>query len=125
MLSSLAGCGVEWHAEHHESIGKTLHTDPDRSMAHVGLPCFRDGVVVDVDDAVQVECDNLSNVVQLLEVVLAMGDKGRERDGREVADRRLIWGRVLDDSVHKLEDLIVPKFFWFDLADKVVNKQQS
>lgn len=27
-------------------------------------------------------------------------------------------------SVHKLEDLIVPKFFWFDLADKLVNKRQ-
>jgi len=93
----LGSRGVEWHAEHHESIGKTLHTDSDRSMAHVGLPCFGDGVVIDVDDAIQVECDNFSDVVQLLEVVLAVGDKGRERDGREVADRRLIWGGVLDD----------------------------
>jgi len=93
----LGGRGVEWHMEHHESIGKTLHTDSDRSMAHVGLPRFGNGVVIDVDDAIQVVCDNLSNVVQLLEVVLAVGDKGRERDGREVADRRLIWGGVLDD----------------------------
>jgi hypothetical protein len=90
-------CGLEWHAEHHEGIGKTLHTNSDRSMARVGLPRFRDGVVVDVDDAVQVECDNLSNIVQLLEVVLAVRDKGRERDGCEVANRSLIRGGVLDD----------------------------
>ena len=93
----LGGCGVEWHAEHHESIGKTLHTDSDRSMAHVGLPRFRDGIVIDVDDTIQVVCNNLSNVVQLLEVVLAVGDKSRERDRREVADRCLIWGGILDD----------------------------
>ena len=66
-------------------------------MTHVGLLRFRDRVVVDVDDAVQVERDDLSNVVQLLEVVLAMGDKRRERDGREVANCSLIWGGVLDD----------------------------
>ena len=68
----LGGCGVEWHAKHHEGIGKTLYTDSDWPMAHVGLPRFRDGVVIDVDDAIQVECDNFSNVVQLLEVVLAV-----------------------------------------------------
>ena len=93
----LCSLGVEWHAKHHESICKTLHTNSDRSMAHVGLPRFRDGVVIDVDNAVQVKCDNLGNVMQPLKIVLAMGDKARERDGREVADRSLIWGGVLDD----------------------------
>ena len=93
----LCRCGVEWHAQHHESVSKALHTDPNRSMTHVGLPRFGDGIVVDVDDAVQVECDDLGNIVQLLEVVLAVGDKGRECDGREVTDRGLIWGGVLND----------------------------
>ena len=96
-IEFLGSCGVERHAEHHESIGKTLHTNSDWSMAHVGLPRFRDGVVVDVDDAVQIECDNLSNAVQLLEVVLPVGDKGRECDRRKVANRSLIWGGVLND----------------------------
>ena len=93
----LGSCGVEGHAEHHESICKALHTNSDRSMTHVGLPRFRDWVVIDIDNAIQVVCDNLCNIVQLFEVVPAVGDKGRERDRREVAYRRLIWGGVLDD----------------------------
>lgn len=90
-------CGVERQAEHHKGIGEALHADPDRSVAHVGPPRFRDWVVVDIDDAVQVESDNFSNIVQLLEVVLAVGDKRRESDGCEIADRGLVWGGVLDD----------------------------
>lgn len=27
--------GIEWHAEHHEGIGKALHADPNRPVAHV------------------------------------------------------------------------------------------
>jgi len=93
----LGSCGFEWHAQHHEGVSKTLHTNPNRSMAHIGRPRFGDGVVVDIDDAIQVECDDLGNIVQLLEVVLAVGDKGRERDGREVTNRGLIRGGVLND----------------------------
>lgn len=93
----LGSCGVERHAEHHEGIGKALHTDPNRSVARVGSPCFRDWIVVDIDDTVQVESDNLSNIVQFLEVVLAVGDKCRESDRGEVTDRGLIWGGILDD----------------------------
>ena len=68
----LGSCGVERHTEHHESIRETLHTDSDWSVAHVGLPRFRDRVEIDVDNSIQVVGDNLSNIVQLLEVVLAM-----------------------------------------------------
>ena len=89
--------GVKRHTEHHEGIGKTLHANPNRSVARVGLPGFGNWVVVDVDYAVQVESDNLSNIVQLLEIVLIVGDKRRESDGREIADRGLIWGGVFDD----------------------------
>ena len=96
-IEFLGSCRVEWHAEHHESIGQALHTDPDGPVAHVRVPCFWDGVVVDVDDAVQVECNDLSDIVQLLEVVLAVGNKRRECDRREVADRGLIRGGVFDD----------------------------
>ena len=68
----LGSCGVERHAEHHESICETLHTNSNWSVAHVGLPRFRDWIEIDIDNTIQVEGDNLSNVVQLLEVVLAM-----------------------------------------------------
>ena len=88
---------VEWHAEHHESIGKTLHANANGSVTEVGLLRFRDGIVVDIDDTVQIECDDLSDVVQLLEVVLPVGDKGRKSNGCEVANRSLIRGGVLND----------------------------
>lgn len=102
-------CRVEWQAEHHEGIGKALHTNPYRPVAHVRLPCLRDRVVVDVYYAVQVESDNLSNIVQLLEVVLAVGDKGREGDGREVTDRGFVWGGILDDLRAQVGGLNRPK----------------
>lgn len=35
--------------------------------------------------------------MQLLKIVLVVGDKRREGDGREVADCGLIWRGVLDD----------------------------
>ena len=68
----LGSCGVERHAKHHESICETLHADSDWPVAHVGLPRFGDRVVIDVDNSIQVVGDNFSNVVQLLEVVLAV-----------------------------------------------------
>lgn len=88
---------VEGHAQSHESIRETLHTDTDGAVTHVRATCFRDGVVVDVDDAVEVERDNLGNVMQLLEVVDPILDERREGDGGEVADGGLVRRRILDN----------------------------
>lgn len=89
---------VEGHAQSHEGISEALDTDADGTVAHVGLASLGNGVVVDVDDAVQVERDHLGDVVKLLEVVRLVGaDEGGERDGSEVADGDLIRRGVLDD----------------------------
>ena len=82
---------VERHTEHHEGVSEALHTDPDRSVAPVRPLRFRHGVVVDVDDAVEIECDDFSDIVQLLEVVLAVGNKCGECNRCKVTDRGLIW----------------------------------
>lgn len=81
---------VERHAERHESISEALHTNPNWAMAHVRTTSFRDGIVVDVDDLVQVVRDNLGDIVESLEVVLAVGDESWEGDRRQVANGRLV-----------------------------------
>ena len=92
-LSSLRR--VERHSERHEGVGESLHSDTDRSVSHVGVFSFFDGVVVDVDNSIEIERDdlyrnrqylherdreqgtNLDDVVQFLEIVNAAGDEGR------------------------------------------------
>jgi len=68
---------IKGHAKCHEGICETLHTNTDGAMAEVRTASFRDWVVVDVDDAVQVVSDDLGDIVQLLEVVFAVDDEGR------------------------------------------------
>jgi hypothetical protein len=109
-------CGIEWHAELHEGIGKALNSNPDGSVTHVGPLRFRDWVVVDVDDAIQVVSNNLSDIVQLLEIVLVVGDKRWERDGRKVTDGGLIWGTILDDLRAKVGRLDRSKVFLIRLG---------
>ena len=54
-LGDLLGLGVfERNFKNHEGIGKTLHTDSNRSMPHVGVFSFYNWIVVSVNDLVQV-----------------------------------------------------------------------
>lgn len=68
---------IERQAKGHEGVGEALHTDADRAVTHVAPLGLLDGVVVDIDDAVEVVSDDLHDVVQFLEVVLSVLDKGR------------------------------------------------
>lgn len=70
----------------HESVREALHADPDGSVAEVGATRFRGGVVVHVYDLVEVVCDDFCDFVEFVEVVLAIGDEGRESDRCEIAD---------------------------------------
>jgi len=93
---------IEGHAESHEGVGETLHADAYRAMAEVGATSFGDGVVIDVDDAVQIEGDHLGHIVQLLEVVSTVCDEGWESKRRQVAHGGFIRGGVLDDLGAKI-----------------------
>lgn len=88
---------VEGDPERHERIREPVDADADRTMAHVRVAGLDDRVVVHVDDAVQVERDDLGNLVKLLEVVLVAADERRESERGKVTDGSLIRRRVLDN----------------------------
>ncbi len=88
---------VERHTKSHEGVGETLNSETDGSVTHVGVASLRDGVVIDVDDLVQVLGNDLGDVVELLEVVLAIGDESGEGERGQIADGNLIGSRILDD----------------------------
>ena len=50
---------VERHTKCHKSIRQAL----DTAVAHVGSTGLRDGVVVDVNDTVEVVCHDLGDIV--------------------------------------------------------------
>lgn len=86
-------------------------------MTHVGVTGFGYRVVVHVDDAVEVARDDFGDVVQLLEVVDAIVDEGRECEGCEVADSGLVGGGILRDlgtEVGRLDDpeVLLVGFAW-------------
>lgn len=90
---------IEGHTKSQESIGETVDTNSNGAMAHVAPPSLRHGVVVDVDDLVQVLDEHLSDIMKLLEVINSLLDidKGRKCQGCKVADSDLIRGSVLDN----------------------------
>jgi hypothetical protein len=63
-----------------------LHTDADRAAANVELTRLRDRVVVDIEGAVEVVCDDFGEVVEFLEGVGArLGvDMAWKSEGGEV-----------------------------------------
>lgn len=107
---------VEWHAQRHERVGEALYTDTDGTVAEVGSTGFRDGVIVDVDDAIEVICDGLGDGVELLKVIFAIGDEGGESERGKVAYGGLVRDEYSMISVQRLEDLMVLTFCWLDLA---------
>mmetsp|Transcript_43278 Transcript_43278/g.109704 ORF Transcript_43278/g.109704 Transcript_43278/m.109704 type:complete len:430 (-) Transcript_43278:280-1569(-) len=84
-------------------------------MLHVRAACLLNRVVVPVDDFVEVEGRNLSDLVQAFEVIALaiLVHEGREGDRGQVADRDLVRRSVLDDlgtqirAVDRAEVLLV------------------
>jgi hypothetical protein len=98
LVQALGAVAVERHAQLDKGVRETLHTDTDGPVAEVGLLGLGHGVVVDVDNLVKVLGDNLGHLAELGKVVVVLvNDKGRERDGSQVADGNLVGRGVLDD----------------------------
>ena len=78
-----------------------LDADADRAMPHVGPPRLRHGVVVDVDDLVEVAGDDLGHLAQPLMAEdpppRSLLHKHGQADRGQVAHRHLVGRRVLDD----------------------------
>jgi len=67
LLVQLFGCGTfEGESEEEEGVSKTLDSNTDGAVSQVGSFCFRDWVVVDVNDLVQVAGDDLRDFIELL-----------------------------------------------------------
>eukprot|EP00438_Fugacium_kawagutii_P034554 Skav201792 [mRNA] locus=scaffold645:38737:39012:- [translate_table: standard] len=66
-------------------------------MAHVGTTSFFHGIVVSIDDLVQILCDHLGDLIEFLEVKNITLHKGGQGNGCKVADCHLILGGVLND----------------------------
>lgn len=58
-----SGRTVESHSQGHERVGETLNTETDGSVTHVRVLGLDDGVVIDINDPVQVLGDDLGDGV--------------------------------------------------------------
>lgn len=59
---------VEGQAEQDEGVGKALNPEANRPVPHVALARTLDGIVVDVDDLIQVARDDGRHLGELVEV---------------------------------------------------------
>lgn len=73
---------------------------------------FRDGVVVDVDNFVEVSSDDQGHVVQPLEVKHTVVDKTIESYGGQVADSHLVRGSVFHYLRAQVARLDCAKVLW-------------
>ena len=90
---------VEGDSDSHECIGKTVDTDADGTVTHVGVASIDDCIVIHVNDLVHTTTLATSWSFSNSSV------EGRERRRRQVADSGLIRRRVLDDLRAKVRRL--------------------
>src|SRR5277367_5132981 len=89
--------GIKRHSQRQKRICQPLNTNSDRSMTHIGSTSFFDGIIIDVDNLVEIVCDDLNDIVQFLEIEFLVVDKGRKSDTRQVTYGNFIGSRVFDD----------------------------
>merc|ERR1719500_1394629 len=86
----------EWKPHEDVSIRQTLDTNTNRPVPHVAVPRLNDGVIVHINDLIQVLRGYLGHALQPLEVVsLVRFDKHVDSNGCQVTDCNLIRCRVL------------------------------
>lgn len=90
----------------HKGISKTLHANTNGAMPHIASASFGDGVVVNVNDTVEVVGNNFGHVMELFEVVFAVGDEGGEGWLQTAVSSGDEYSTI---SGQRLEDLIVPR----------------
>jgi hypothetical protein len=88
---------VEWHVQRHEGISETLHANTNGTMSHVRSASFGRGIVVHINYTIEVVGNDFGYIMELVEVVLAIGDEGGESKRGEVANGSFIGGRVFND----------------------------
>lgn len=62
--------GFVRHLQNLEGISKSLNTNTNRSVSHVGVSSLNNGVVVDVNNSVEIFCYALGHLVEVVEIKL-------------------------------------------------------
>lgn len=94
-----SSCVFKRNAHLLESVGKSLNTNTDRSVAHVRVFSFLDGVVVPIDHTIQVFSDPLGHFVKRLVVELPrlVARKLSQTDRSKIAHSYFVLARVLNN----------------------------
>ena len=66
-------------------------------MAHVGPTGLGDRVVIDVNDTVEIVCNDFGDVVEFLEIILPVVNERGKGKGGKVTNGRFVWGRIFND----------------------------
>merc|ERR1719228_123800 len=101
---------LEWKPHENVGISKPLDTNTNRSVPHVAIPSFLYGVVVHINDLIEVLGGNFGNKFQLLKVVCFVRlNKHVDSNGGQITDCHFIWSRVLNNLGTKVGALDSPK----------------
>ncbi len=76
---------MERNIHHHKDIGKSLNTNTDRTMAKVAYACFFSGVIINVDDLVQIIHDKGSDALEFGKIKQGVSAPQRRNYVRMVA----------------------------------------
>ncbi len=121
-----SGGTVERNLEHGKGIGKTLDTKSDRTVLHVGVASFLNGVKVAVNDTVQVACQGHGNLAKLFKIEFERtgrvdaSDQLGKTDAGKIADGSLVLGGVLDNLGTKVGRLDGSQVLLVGLAVAVI-----
>jgi hypothetical protein len=85
-------------------------------MTHIRSPGLLDGVVIDVNNFVEIASDHFGDIAQLIVIETAIFNiKGKSNRG-QVADRNLVWCCVFHDFSAKIRALNRPQILLVALA---------
>lgn len=97
-------------------VGKTLHTNPNRTMAGVRVAALGRRLKVDVNDLIQIVRENRSDLAEFLEVKSTVLHETRKTDGTQITDCRLIGRCVLNDLCTKITGFDRPEMLLIGLT---------
>ena len=87
------------HTHHREHICEALDTETDGAVAHVRLQGLRSGIIVNINDTIQVPHNDLGDLTELgvVEQLSPLVYKRRQRDRGQITNRSLVWCGIFKD----------------------------
>lgn len=90
---------VPRHLEHCKDVGKTLHTESNRTMAKITRACLRCRLIVNINDTIKIASRYLCDFTEAIKVkgLCSRVHESREADGCKITDSRLLFVAVLNN----------------------------